>query len=776
MPQNTGFKNNFFKLMQECFKPAKKTLVDRTTKLPTLISIFPKLDRLMSNIPVGMLYIDLEGFKEIETIYGRAICSKILYNSALVLHKMRIDFYGQRNILTACSIGGDDFAVFIESPHAMDDFEEEYLALKRQIENGINAANQSLGLNQPLHVHMGYVDLRRIPDYHIESLVYKALKEATYMAKQYDQAREHASWHLLKKVLEQKSIEILYQPIVSLKSGDCLGFEALSRGPAGTALESPAKMFKDAERFNCLMELETLCHDKAVYNATAELGQRYLFLNISPAILSTGNYHKGLRKEMRRLYGMNFNNVVLELTERNGIEDYQHFREVLQYYRRLGFMIAIDDAGAGYSSLQAIAELQPEFVKIDMSLVQGVDKNPTKKALLETFVDFSYKIGARIIGEGIETEEELITLAAMGCDYGQGFLLARPGTLNQEIQPHIREKILLSSRNGHQFQNEPSKIGDIAMYNNCIAPEMPVEEVIEIFNNNKSINGIVICQAEVPEGLIMRDRLFARLGSRYGYDLFIRRSVEDLMDHHPLILPWFTPLEEAARQVAERLDQGITDYIVVTREQRYSGVVSTAKMLDTMAKLQIDQAKDANPLTGLPGNRCITRTISDALRSTSDISVLYFDLDNFKAFNDYYGFAQGDRALAMLGQLLAETVKNWGNSEDLVGHIGGDDFVIITTGDKADLIAANVIARFEEQITELYDQSSLEQGYIIAADRRGKIKHYPIMSLSVAGVSNHANHSYENHLQLGEAAAELKKIAKAQQGSAYIRDPYVNTR
>ena len=755
------------------FKPAKKALVDRTTKLPTLISVFPELDRLMTNIAVGMLYIDIAGFKEIETIYGRGICSKILYNSALLLQKIQIDFYGQRNILAACSIGGDDFAVFIESPHTMDAFEEAYLILKKQLEDGINAANQSLGLNQPLHLHMGYVDLQQIPDYHIESLVYKAIKEATYMAKQYDQACEHASWHSLKKMLEQRSIEVLYQPIVSLKSGDILGFEALSRGPGETALESPTIMFKDAERFRCLLELETLCHDKAVYNAANHLGQRYLFINTSPAILSTGNYHKGLSKGLRRLYGINFSNVVLELTERNGIEDYQQFREVLLYYRRLGFMIAIDDAGAGYSSLQAIAELQPEFVKIDMSLVQGVDRNPTKKALLETFVDFSYKIGARIIGEGIETEEELVTLAAMGCDYGQGFLLARPGSLKQEIQPHIREKILLSSRNGHQFQSEPSKIADIAMFNNCIAPDMPVEEVIEIFNNNKSINGIVICQEDIPKGLIMRDRLFARLGSRYGYDLFIRRSVEDLMDRRPLILPWFTALEEAARQVAERLDQGITDYIVVTREQRYFGVVSTAKMLDTMAKLQIVQAKDANPLTGLPGNRCITRTISDALRSSRDISVLYFDLDNFKAFNDYYGFAQGDRALTMLSQLLVETLKSWGNSDDLVGHIGGDDFVIITTGDKADLIAANVIVRFEEQIIELYDKSSLEQGYIVAADRRGQIKHYPIMSLSVAGVRNHANHSYANHLQLGEAAAELKKIAKAQQGSAYISDQHI---
>jgi EAL domain-containing protein (putative c-di-GMP-specific phosphodiesterase class I) len=135
--------------------------------------------------------------------------------------------------------------------------------------------------------------------------------------------------------------------------------------------------------------------------------------------------------------------VVLELTERTAITDYPSFREALNYYRNQGFLIAIDDAGSGYSSLQAIAELRPEIIKIDMSLVRDVDKSPTKKAILETFVDFSYKISSQVICEGIENEQELKLVTDIGCDYGQGFLLGRPGAMQPDINKPIREQIEL---------------------------------------------------------------------------------------------------------------------------------------------------------------------------------------------------------------------------------------------------------------------------------------------------------------------------------------------
>jgi diguanylate cyclase (GGDEF)-like protein len=239
------------------------------------------------------------------------------------------------------------------------------------------------------------------------------------------------------------------------------------------------------------------------------------------------------------------------------------------------------------------------------------------------------------------------------------------------------------------------------------------------------------------------------------------------MDCDPLIMSWKTLLDDASRMVSRRLDSGINDYLIITRDDRYCGIVSVATLLSAMAKMNVEQAKDSNPLTGLPGNRCITQRIIKELNNPEQkMMILYFDLDSFKAFNDHFGFEHGDRALVFLAQIISNTVLLYGNADDLTGHVGGDDFLVVTTPDRASTIAARVIDLFNEGIVDFYDPPTMEQGYITALDRQGNYAHFPIMSLSIAGVSNEFK-DYENHLRLGEVAAEVKKKAKSIPGSCY---------
>lgn len=743
---------------------------DKVTGLPILASVFSRLELLVLQGPLSLLYIDIVDFRSIKAHYGEEICNKILCSTVSVLKLMDIDFFGIRNKLEVVSLGEDDILIFIDTPRQIENYEENYNRLKTQLEEAINDSTKILNLNKNLSIHLGYSDIKPIPGYCMESLVYKAIKEASFAAKNYLDVQEHANWYLLKNVLHNKKIKILYQSIVSLKSGDILGFEALSRGPAGSSMESPLNLFKAAEYYDCLLELENLCHETAVSTATSSFNEYYLFLNISPSVINKANNHRLFLLNLLKTHNLKSANIVLELTERNAIDNYPEFREILYEYRNQGFLIAIDDAGAGYSSLQAIAELKPEFVKIDMSLVHNIDKNPTKKALLETLVDFSYKIGAKIICEGIETVEELITLAGMGCDYGQGFFIGKPGPLNTGISSDIRQNIKNNTCKYKLNKDISTNIGDLVKFQNTIDSDIEVSEVIKLFNENKVANGFAVCKDNVPVGLIMRDRLFSMLGTRYGYDLFAKRPVSLIMDKHPLTLSWFTPLEDAACQVAERLDRGITDYVIVTKDQYYFGIVSVAKMLDTLAKIQISQAKDANPLTGLPGNRCIASRIINSIGTKQEFTVLYFDLDEFKAFNDYYGFEHGDRALNLLANIIVEKVSLYGNPNDLAGHLGGDDFVVITSIDKAEKIANEIIKTFDQSIINLYDKHSQEQGYILSTDRQGLLTRYPIMSLSIAGVTNTRQNQFENHLHLSEVAAEIKKLAKSKPGSCYLHD------
>jgi FOG: EAL domain len=738
------------------------------TDLPNLVTLFPLIESVLTKSKLGLIYIDIENFRAIEALYGHEICNDVLRETARTLQELPIHFCGLRQKHAVCSLGGDDFLIFIDAIPNMDEYQQEYTKMKSALEEAVNHGMYNLELNQIIKLHAGYTDINYIPGYHIESQIYKCLKEATYAAKNYISASEHSDWQLMRRIINQKKIRTVYQPIVSLKTGEIKGYEALSRGPEGTIYEYPVQLFSAADKYNCLLELEELCNSLAVSNAVAGLENSYLFLNINPLVLNTLNYHKGRIQEIMNKNGISFSNVVLELTERSEIENYANLRQVLRYYRNQGFLIAIDDAGAGYSSLQAIAELTPEFVKMDMSLVRDIDKIPIKRAMMETFVDFCSKINSHIIAEGIETLEELEVLSNSGCEYGQGFFLARPGSMVREVRTQVREQIQLCYE---QYKIKPysiqKKIGEIVTYNKPIAPDMLVGQVVDMFKENKVINGAVVCRNMTPVGLVMRDRLFAMLGTRYGYDLFIKRPVSEFMDSDPLVIPWTTSLEDASRLVSRRLESGINDYLVITRDSLYCGIVSVAALLSALAKLNVEQAKDSNPLTGLQGNRCITeRIINELNNSERKMMILYFDLDNFKAYNDRFGFEQGDRVLVFVAQTITKAVLENGNVNDLIGHVGGDDFLVVTTPDRAAGIANRVITLFEKGIISFYDPKTLQRGYIIASDREGVRAKFPVMSISIAGVSNEYK-DYENHLELGEVAADIKKAAKSIQGNCY---------
>lgn len=744
-------------------------VLDRSSGLPIWISVLPQVEEALNKTLLAMLYIDLEGFKDVEALFGREACQKILMNTGNALREVDIHFYGHRPKIAACCLGGDDFLVFIEAPPDTPDFERNYYALRKQLEAVINQANPEIASQSKLKIHLGYSALTRAP-IPIESQVYEAVKEAIFVAKSFSDAREHTQWQNMKQILRQESVKAVYQPIVSLKSGRILGYEALSRGPEGSELASPAVLFSLAERYKCLSALELLCHRKAISGSAQELGDNLLFINISPSILATGDYQKVLT-EILLDNGINPKRVVLELTERDPIEDFSEFREALNVYRVAGYRIAIDDAGAGYSSLQAIAELQVEFVKIDCSLIRDIDQNPTKRALLETLVDFCAKVGSRIICEGIESVDELRVLIDLGCNYGQGYLLAKPGPLNAGINSQAARvlKSYTTKPSGNQHDTT-ARIGDFVMYLNSIAPETSVLNIIEIFNRKKTITGLAVCHNEKPLGLIMRDKLFNSLGTRYGYEILSRKQARDIMELEPLILPGQTPIEESAKLIAERIDQGLNDSLIITEHGRYIGIVSISKILNSMAQVQIEQAKDANPLTGLPGNRLITRRICDDLFLKYEFAVLYIDLDNFKAFNDYFGFEHGDRALLFLSSILREVVERLGMNTDLLGHIGGDDFIIITGLSRAETMAKEIISQFELRVKELYDPETLMQGFILTTDRKGKLVQVPIMTLSIAVVANLSVSPFPNHLALAEAAAEVKQAAKASLGSHYFFD------
>jgi diguanylate cyclase (GGDEF)-like protein len=211
------------------------------------------------------------------------------------------------------------------------------------------------------------------------------------------------------------------------------------------------------------------------------------------------------------------------------------------------------------------------------------------------------------------------------------------------------------------------------------------------------------------------------------------------------------------------LELGADDYIVKPFDKREL----LCRVSNTLSR--IDRNRDANPLTGLPGNMEIQREIKAKIDRNIPFAAIYADLDNFKAYNDVYGFSYGDQAIKMTADILYNKLREYGNRSDFLGHIGGDDFILITTPDCVDHICNSIIAEFDNRIREKYNVEDLKRGLIFTYNRLGAIVEFPIMTISLAVITNEFRNFY-TYLQVSEIAAELKKKAKTITGSSFIKD------
>ena len=209
---------------------------------------------------------------------------------------------------------------------------------------------------------------------------------------------------------------------MDLTEGQIMAWEALSRGPEGSPFHTPDMLFDFAEDVGELTSLERLCRETALRNFGKNCDGRKLFLNVNPGTLGDPDFSAVDTLRAIEEKGFSPVDIVFEVTERHSIKDLALFHRALDSFRRQGFQVAVDDAGSGYSGLKSIAEIRPDYIKIDMSLIRGIDTNPVKRALLETFVAFSEKIGSKIVAEGIETGTRAFQPYLHGCALRPGVL------------------------------------------------------------------------------------------------------------------------------------------------------------------------------------------------------------------------------------------------------------------------------------------------------------------------------------------------------------------
>jgi EAL domain-containing protein (putative c-di-GMP-specific phosphodiesterase class I) len=263
------------------------------------------------------------------------------------------------------------------------------------------------------------------PETQIRALVERALAASRF---ELERSQRERVWSL-QRILMQESIVSVYEPIVTLPDREAIGYEALARGPIGTGLESPLALFSAAEQGDMTFELDVLCRRRALRGARGIDPSKKLFLNILPSSIHDPDFTElRIHRALEEL-GIGPANLVLEISEREAISNFQIFREAVDHISRLGVGIALDDTGSGYSSLEAALELGPDFLKVDMSLVRGLEGDPQRQELLRSLQVLAANMKASLIAEGVETEAELEALVQLGVRLAQGFLFGRAGPI-----------------------------------------------------------------------------------------------------------------------------------------------------------------------------------------------------------------------------------------------------------------------------------------------------------------------------------------------------------
>lgn len=565
--------------------------------------------------------------------------------------------------------------------------------------------------------------------------------------------------HELHRIIQQGLITTLFQPIVSSLEQRIIGYEALSRGPSDSPLHSPLTLFSCARQAGCLSDLEHLCRASAISRfSTLEL-PGMLFLNVSPETLLEPDHYRGTTLLLLERHQLPAERVVIELTEQAPIHDVGLLRDALHHYRSMGLQVALDDLGAGYSSLQLWSELHPDFVKIDRHFIDDIHLDPVKREFVSSMLNMAKASRSTLIAEGIESAEELETLEEMGIDWVQGYWLGRPHSQPQEQRTQLEQQ--LRQRHGRQPSSEG--IYSLLIETAPVTADTPTLQVLQRFQDQASLNTLaVVNPQQQPIGTVQRSSFTRKLLKPFALELLGRKPISQLMDSQPPVVDIGQSLEQVSRLLTSRARQRLEEDFIIVRDGNYCGLGRVMDVLRQITELKIREARHANPLTLLPGNIPIQECLARLLHNRQEARLCYLDIDNFKPFNDLYGYAKGDEVLLSLARLLR---RHSDPNCDFVGHIGGDDFMLVLrSADWRQRLLA-IDNDFSGCMQRLYHPEHLAEQGFRAVDRHGVSRLHDLLGLSV-GVLHLDGHNDRDSdpALLAELASALKQQAKNQRG------------
>jgi EAL domain-containing protein (putative c-di-GMP-specific phosphodiesterase class I) len=387
--------------------------------------------QLASRGSLGMAVIDASSLGAIEFEYGGVAYEEVRKRAFKVLSEQRGKDYRADDVVALDQPGGLRFIFILgpkrrrSVPFTSADLRAVRVRLKGSIAQSLSRATFPY-LKAPPRIDVGQGLALQNPLVHTERIVRRALDDSLQSAALERQTEQLQVRERLQDVIVRARVTTAYQPILLMKSNTILGYEALSRGARGTGLETADELFGAAKEHELLVELDRLCRMRALLSSARISSGAKVFVNTLPATIRDPQFRGRPLIDFLSKAQVSPDRIVIEITEKLVIENYSLFREAMAYYTDLGMAFAVDDVGAGYSGLEAIARLKPRYLKIDTDLVRDVHESTVNREMVKALLSLGRGIGSTVIAEGIQTAEEAKALLDIGVEFGQGYHLARP--------------------------------------------------------------------------------------------------------------------------------------------------------------------------------------------------------------------------------------------------------------------------------------------------------------------------------------------------------------
>ncbi len=544
--------------------------------------------------------------------------------------------------------------------------------------------------------------------------------------------------HSLRSVLQSQSLQPVFQPIVKLDDGSIYAHEALIRGPAGTPWHAPDALFRAAAQEGLGYALETACI-ATILRAWGQLqmGGR-LFVNLSADALIQAFDTRGREGLVQwvHAFGIVPRMLVLEITEHERVTDMDRLAEVVHEVRSAGIHLALDDFGDGHSSLRLWSQIKPEVVKVDKYFTRNICDDGDKLKTIQALQHIATIFGSALVAEGIETAEELRVLRDVGVDYGQGYFLGRPVSAPLQTLAEVPRRVLAErqvavlpqlgrmSQGGHWRSLSLLKAP-------CVTLDTPNDALARIFLLHPSLHAVAVVRNERPVGIINRAAFMNEYSKLYYREVWGRKPCGVHANMEPRIIEREHSVDDLVGILTSQDQRYLSDGFIATDNGRYVGLGTGDQLVRAVTETRIEAARHANPLTFLPGNIPITQHMERLLKKQACFAACYADLNNFKPYNDYYGYWRGDEMIRLLARIAMEQCDP---QKDFLGHVGGDDFILLFQSADWRARCERLVAEFAERARALFDDAARLAGGIEAEDRHGVTRFFPCTTLSIGAV------------------------------------------